>query len=176
MIDCKWLPDIIKCNDYSQWNEYLDELYKIFQKDFIEDKIIFENKIVNFRKAPKDGNYEHAFIHLTHRDMLHNSKDPNDRLPDIPRAERIGWNKPIIENYKCKETCANCEKVLYFEKYYKKNVRAYFLFKDVRFLVILEKRKDYNLFITGYYLDYDNAMEKHIKNYNAYIMQKTPLA
>lgn len=178
MINCKWLPEIIKCDDYdyTHWNEYLDKIYKIFQQDFIFSKIIFENKIVNFRKAPKDGKYEHTFIHLTHADVFHKSEDPNDRVPDTKRAERIGWNKPIIENYKCKENCINCEKILYFEKYYKKNVRAYFLFKNVRFLVILEKRKNYNLFITGYYVEYDNAMNKYLKNYKAYTLQKTPLA
>lgn len=114
-------------------------------------------------------------IHLTHKDEFHKSNDPNDRIPDPRRAERIGWNRAIIENYKCNENCNNCEKILYFEEYYKKNVRAYFLFKDVKFLVIIEKRQNYNLLITGYYIEYNNAMEKYIKKYEKYKMQKTPL-
>ena len=164
MVKCKWLPDIVECKDFGRWNEYLDEIYIIFQKDFVEDRIKFENKYVNFRKEPRDGKYENAFIHLTHRDELHASNDPNDRIPDPRRAERIGWNKPIIEHYICKENCENCDKILYFEEYYKKNVRAYFLFKDVKFLVIIEKRENYNLLITGYYVEYDNAMKKYIKS------------
>lgn len=175
MVKCKWLPDIVECKDFGKWNEYLDEIYIIFQKDFVEDRIKFENKYVNFRKEPRDGKYENAFIHLTHRDELHASNDPNDRIPDPRRAERIGWNKPIIEHYICKENCENCDKILYFEEYYRKNVRAYFLFKDVKFLVIIEKRENYNLLITGYYVEYDNAMKKYIKKYEKYKKQKTPL-
>lgn len=175
MDKCKWLPDMYECKDYNKWNEYLDELYKIFQKDFVKDRIMFEGKYVNYRKEPMDGKYENAFIHLTHKDELHNSNDPNDRVPDPKRAARIGWNKPIIEHYPCNENCKDCEKILYFEEYYGKNIRAYFLFKDVRFLVIIEKRKNYNLLITGYYIEYDNAMEKYIKKCEQYKKQKTPL-
>ena len=175
MDKCKWLPDMYECKDYNKWNEYLDELYKIFQKDFVKDRIMFEGKYVNYRKEPMDGKYENAFIHLTHKDELHNSNDPNDRVPDPKRAARIGWNKPIIEHYPCNENCKDCEKILYFEEYYGKNIKAYFLFKDVRFLVIIEKRKNYNLLITGYYIEYDNAMEKYIKKSEQYKKQKTPL-
>ena len=91
-----------------------------------------------------DGKYEHAFIHLTHKNEFHNSNNPNDRVPDPRRAERIGWNKPIIEQYPCNEECLNCSKILYFEKLHGKNVRSYFLLKDFRFMVIIEKRNNYN--------------------------------
>ena len=175
MDKCKWLPEIIKCEDFSKWNDYLDELYEIFKKDFIEDRIMFEGKYVNFRKAPMDGKYEHTFIHLTHKDEYHSSNDPNDRIPDPRRSERIGWNRAIIEHYPCNESCKNCDKILYFEEQYKKNIKAYFLFKDVRFLVIMEKREKYNLFITGYYIEYDNAMNKYLRKYEQYKKQKTPL-
>lgn len=173
--ECKWLPDIVECKDFGKWNEYLEEIYEIFKKDFIYSRPIFEGKGVNFRRAPMDGKYEHTFTHLTHKDEYHNYTNPNDRIPDPRRAERIGWNKPIIENYLCDENCNNCEKILYFEKYYKKNVRAYFLFKNVKFLVIIEKREKYNLLITGYYVEYENAMNKLLREYEQYKKQKTPL-
>ena len=41
--------------------------------------------------------------------------------------------------------------------------RVHFLFEEERYLVILEKRKTYNLLITAYYLEYDNALEKQLK-------------
>ena len=176
MLDnCKWLPNIVECKDFSKWNEYLDSLYIIFKKDFIEDRIIFDEKYVNYRREPMDGKYEHAFIHLTHKNEFHNSNNPNDRVPDPRRAERIGWNKPIIEQYPCNEECLNCSKILYFEKLHGKNVRSYFLLKDFRFMVIIEKRNNYNLLITGYYIEYDNMMDKYIKKYEQYKKQKTPL-
>lgn len=175
MDSCKWLPNIIECTNFIKWNDYLNEIYEVFKKDFIYNKPFFEGKIVNFRKAPLDGNYEHTFIHLTHRDVNHNSLNPNDRIPDLRRAERIGWNRAIIENYICNHTCKDCNKVLYFEEYYKNNIRTYLLFKDVKFLVIIEKREKYNLLITGYYIEYENAMRKYVKKYEKYKQQKTPL-
>lgn len=172
---CKWLPEIIECKDYNKWNEYLYELYKVFQKDFVEDRVKFEGKFVNFRRAPMDGKYEHAFIHLTHKDEFHNSNDPNDRVPDPKRAARIGWNKAIIEHYPCNENCNDCEKILYFEEKINNKIKAYFLFKNARFIVIIEKRKDYNLLLTGYYIEYDNMLEKYVNKYERYKKQKTPL-
>lgn len=91
------------------------------------------------------------------------------------RAERIRWNRQIVENYLCNENCVECDRVFYFEQYYKNRVLAYFLFKDVRFLVIIEKREEYNLLITGFYIEYENAMKKYIKKYETYKKQKTPL-
>ena len=175
MDKCKWLPEIKVCSDFSKWNDYLDEIYEIFKNDFIISKPIFEKKVVNFRRAPMDGKYEHTFTHFTHKDEFHTSVNPNDRVPDPRRAERIAWNRAIIDNYICNDICENCEKIVYFEEMYKNNVRVYLLFKDVKFLVILEKRENYNLLITGYYVEYEHAMRKYIKKYEQYKKQKTPL-
>ena len=65
--------------------------------------------------------------------------------------------------------------MIYFEEYYKKNIRVYLLFKDVKFLVIIEKRENYNLLITGYYIEYEHSIKKYIKKYEQYKKQKTPL-
>ena len=40
--------------------------------------------------------------------------------------------------------------------------------KEERYLVIIEKWADYNLLITAYYLEYDNALEKQLKHYNQF--------
>lgn len=44
--------------------------------------------------------------------------------------------------------------------------------KEVHYLVIIEKRADYNLLITAYYLEYDNALEKQLKHYNQFKKSK----
>ena len=175
LVECKWLSPIVTCQDYNKWNEYLEYIYNFFKVDFIDTKPIFDGKFVNFKKAPMDGKYEHTFTHLTHKDEFHTSVNPNDRVPDPRRAERIAWNRAIIDNYICNDICENCEKIVYFEEMYKNNVRVYLLFKDVKFLVILEKRENYNLLITGYYVEYEHAMRKYIKKYEQYKKQKTPL-
>mgnify|MGYP000522718430 FL=1 len=37
---CKWLPEIVECKDYAKWNEYLDEIYKIFKNDVLVNNTI----------------------------------------------------------------------------------------------------------------------------------------
>ena len=172
---CLWLPKIITLEMFKGiWEEYNNELYKIFIRDFIINKLYFKNKKVVVRANPKYKNYEHAFIHLT-TTSIPNAKDINDRLPDLKRCERLEWNRKIIENYECKNNCPTCKKILYYEEYYKNNIRISLLFPDVRFKVVLEERKDYFLLITGYYINYDYRLNKELKKANLYSKQKTPL-
>lgn len=61
-----------------------------------------------------NGKYEYTFIYLTHKDEFHKSKDINDIKLDLRKIERIGWNRALIENYKCKMNCNNYEKNFIF--------------------------------------------------------------
>lgn len=173
--NCKWLSPIITLDEYNNnWEKYSNKLYEIFIKDFIDNKLYFNKKQVKVRINPKQDNYEHAFIHLT-CESTKITDDPNDRIPDLRRCERIKWNREIIENYICKYTCDNCKKVLYYEHYYKNHIRVNLVFVDARFKVILEKRDKYVLLITGYYIPFDYTINKEIKRSKLFEQQKTPL-
>ena len=50
---------------------------------------MFKGWKVFIRKEPKDGEWEHGFTHMTHEDLLHSSENPNDRVPDLRRSERL---------------------------------------------------------------------------------------
>lgn len=173
--DCNWLPPKIKLEDFDgEWTKYYQKLYDKFVEDFITKPPYFDKKVVNIRVNPKQNNFEHAFVHLTCETM----KDGitlNDRIPDIRRCERIGWNKAIITNYPCNNNCQNCKKILYYEEYYKNTIRITLLFYDTRFKVVLEKRKNYYLLITGYYINYDFRLNKELKKVVEFSKQKTPL-
>ena len=176
IFNCKWLPQIITLEQYkNNWEAYNKELYNIFRRDFIENKLFFKNKIIRIRINPKENNYEHAFIHLTCINNSNNKDDPNNRIPDLRRCERIAWNRKIIENYTCNDTCTNCKKVLYYEQYYKNNIRINLVFVDAKFKVILEKRTNYTLLITGYYMNYNYTIKKEIERANTFAKQKTPI-
>lgn len=172
---CKWLPKIIELSDFDgNWNNYNDKLYEIFLNDFINKKLEFKGKKVLTRKQPQIGKYEHGFIHLT---TVANpeSKDINDRLPDLRRSERIGWNKQIIKNYLCNDSDCNCRKIYYYEQKYKNTVRINLVFVDARYKVVLEERFNYYLLITGYYIEYDYIIKKEIKRTTEYEKQKAPI-
>ena len=172
---CKWLTPIITLDEYdNNWEKYNDKLYEIFVRDFITNELFFNNKKVCVRINVKQNNYEHAFIHLTCVSTKM-SNDPNDRIPDFRRCERLEWNREIIENYICKNNCTNCRKILFYEHYYKNRIRINLVFADVRFKVILEKRKNYYLLITGYYIEFDHTLRKEINKAELFRKQKTPL-
>jgi len=172
---CKWLTPIITLEQYDKsWEKYNNKLYEIFVRDFIDNVLFFENKKVKVRINPKQDNYEHAFIHLTCISTKM-SDDPNDRIPDLKRCERLEWNREIIENYICQDNCIGCKKILYYEHYYKNNVRVTLVFVDVRFKVILEKRSNYILLITGYYIEFNHTLRREIYRAKLFEQQKTPL-
>lgn len=172
---CKWLPPLLKLEDYNgDWNSYNNELYKIFKNDFIENTMLFNKKPIQVRVNPKQNNYEHAFIHITCVTM-NGAKNMNDRIPDLRRCERIAWNRKIIENYPCVFECENCYKILYYEEYYKNTIRISLLFYNQNYKVVLEKRKNYYLFITGFYINYNHRLKKEMDKVVKYNKQKTPL-
>lgn len=166
-----WLPPLNPYDFETNYSLYEAELYKKYRKDFIDSQPTFESKIVKVRFHPKVGEYEESFIHFTCK----NYDNIEQREPDFKRCERLHWIRKLIENYLCKENCSNpkCDGIKIWEEPYKMYSRIHLLFEEERFLVILEKRKTYNLLITGYYLEYDNALEKQLKHYNQFKKQKT---
>ncbi len=92
------LPDIIECENLVEWNMYLNKLYdEIFKPQFIDTTPTFKGWSVLSRREPKDGNWEHGFTHMTHVDLLHSSDDPNERIPDFRRSERLNWVRPVMD-------------------------------------------------------------------------------
>lgn len=90
---------------YSQfsgsWDSFIEELYKVFERDFIADMPFFKGYQVDFGDKRKlDSNKEETFWHLTSRDYKTLVKGimTKVRQPDFDRAERITWIKEIIEN------------------------------------------------------------------------------
>lgn len=164
MIECVWLPGLETCNDLANYCDYEDHLYyDIYKKDFIDSHPTFQDAIVDIRKKPYDNNKEDGFYHVTCK----NYNDQNDREPDLRRAERIRWIRPIIENYKKCNDCNDCSGVLHWEEPYKNTTRIYFLLKDERFLVILEPRNTYYVIITAFYIDYDRKLRELLSHYDA---------
>ena len=169
------LPEIIECENLVEWNSYLNKLYiEVFKPQFLENVPIFKGGRVLSRREPMDGEWEHGFTHMTHVDLQHNSTDPNDRIPDLRRSERLNWVKRIIENYECSIE-NDCGKILYWEEMYRGRVRCNLLFKDERFLIVLEKARNVYFLITSFYIEKDWELNKRIRKYETYKKQKTPL-
>ncbi len=164
-----WLPEINQFPgdsfDLESYKSYEKSLYKIYKNDFWTTHPFFEGKRVQVRKQPMIDGYEESFIHFTCK----NYDSGASREPDFRRCERLHWIRPMIENYLCKKDCSeNCEGIKAWEEPYKNTFRVHLLFKEERFLVVLEKRPNYCLLITAYYLEYEHAFQKQLKHYERY--------
>lgn len=160
-----WLPSLNPYDFEEDYKIYESRLYKKYRADFIDSHPLYETKIVKVRFQPIIDGYEESFIHFTCKKY----ENVEAREPDFKRCERLHWIRKVIENYLCKESCAEvCSGILIWEEPYKMYSRVHFLFEDERYLVIIEKRETYNLLITAYYLEYDNALEKQLKHYAQY--------
>ena len=148
-----WLPKLLLLEDYNnRWERYLDEVFSVFYRDFIETQPQFQNKWVRCRRDLIKGK-EAAFWHCI-------SKEPNEnnRTPDIRRCERIGWVRAIIEHsLSSKVDCWPVRK--------KREVRKLLWFNEGYLVVLAErhrKRDDfqYMQLITTYCTEKERRKEK----------------
>jgi len=165
-MDCKWLPELVPCENWAMFPEYEAKIYAIFKHDFIDTCPTFEEKKVAIRKEPRIDGHEQAFYHVTNKEF----EADKERVPDSKRCERIKWVRAFIENYNCDPSlCDDCDGIKVWEETYKNNARVHLLFEEENYVVILERREKYVLLITAYYFDYPHALRKELKKYNAYI-------
>ncbi len=162
MISCEWLPDIVPCKNLADYAMYEECLYKgIFIKDFVKSSLVFNNAIVEIRVYPKTDGKEEAFYHITCKDYTRK----RDRVPDLRRAERVVWIKPILRNYELCNGCGKCNGIYVWKEPYKNTSRIYVFLVDERYIIILEPKKTYYLLITAFYVDRDDRYEDFIERY-----------
>jgi len=152
-----WLPALESFEDYhNNWEHYVDVLYEFYENDFIHNKFQFKSKTVNTRRLPYTDGKDRTFWHI-----IQEGKNEDDRIPDFRRCERIRWPKPIILNYKDSQI-----KLWNYQKRKIKGTktRTYIWFNN-EFLVILEPRSKYVLFITAYPTNRSHSIRKLEKEF-----------
>lgn len=162
---CESLPEIIELSsfggDFSKYQEFLYN--EIFLKQLYNYKLQYNNKLVELKRSPLYEGKEDSFFHLTCKIFEKNSLE---RTPDFRRSERLCWLKPAIEidhGKLCQKEC-----FLVYKRPFKRKTRICFLNPIDRYFVVLEERPGSYLLITAFYIDYDNMLEKKIKEYEKY--------
>lgn len=163
---CKWLPELMVCENWAEFSSYEENIYQVFSHDFIETHPEFEHKPVKIRWHPIVDGREQAFFHVTSKEYTSDT----ERCPDPKRCERIRWIRAFIENYDCDPNQCDvyCSGIKVWDEPYKMYTRVYILSEEEKYMVIVERRGTYNLLITAYYLDYPHALEKQLKKYRNY--------
>jgi hypothetical protein len=151
-----WLPNLIILEDFNgDWSRYINEVFAIFYKDFIETQPKFRNKWIRCRRDPMHDGKEAGFWHCTSEGL-----DEANRKPDLRRCERIRWIRAIIEN-------SSDEKVLIWTTRKNYDLRTH-LWYDGKFLIVLGNRKKCFQLITTFYTDRKHTIKKLRKEYEMY--------
>ena len=78
------LPALVKYDQFTSDEEFLNTLYEYFKQDFVLTKPKYKGQELRLKRIPIRDGREATFYHITTT-----GKDENNRTLDIPRAERI---------------------------------------------------------------------------------------
>jgi hypothetical protein len=148
-----WLPAMA---DVDPWkaNTY-DLLYEIFLKDFVASKPRYQGFEVWCFPELEDRKIK-IFWHLTSRE----DKATHERFPDLRRAERLPWARPLIEHPEDSEVLA------WDYEEGNKDIHSYVWLKNHDYVVVLKKYKDgRRRIITAYWIDYEHKRKDLLRKY-----------
>ena len=149
-----WLPPMTIVNPWKE-NTY-DVLYIVFLSDFVKTKPKYQGFEVWCFPELEDGKIQ-VFWHLTSR----KDKETNDRLPDLRRAERLPWARPIMEHPQDSEVLA------WDYEEGNKDIHSYVWLKNHDYVVVLKKYKDgRRRLITAYWIEFDHNRKDLLRKYN----------
>lgn len=154
------LPELILFEEYgNNWDAYVEAIYTIFCKEIKNYNLKYQGKKVILKRYPLFKNKEKAFWHLTSEGRIE-----EQRVPSLPRCERISWIKFIIEN---KER--GFVRVWKNKRGQKSHVCL--SLKSFEYIVVLAERKNYFLLLSAYPIEYEWRRKKLEREYRRYKKQ-----
>jgi hypothetical protein len=156
--EISWLPGLVYFEGYNgNWEKYLEAIYNFFSKDFVEDVPVYQGRKLALKRHPMYDGKEATFWHI-----ISEGKAENDRTPDLKRCERIRWPRPVIEN-------CNDKEIKIWENSRDHEARVCILLDSANYLVVIARRREYDLFWAAYPITWPHHKRKLIKEYEAYI-------
>jgi hypothetical protein len=155
-------PDLIYFEDHQgNFKNYFDAVYQIFSSHFLNSNPTYEGIKVTAPRYPEVDGLSRTFYHITHK-----GDDEQNREPDFRRMERIRFPKFKIENHPHAE-------LLVWEKEIGGDNRIHILNVAESYLLVLNRRKNYLLLWTAFYIEHNHIIKKKLKEYETYIKAKT---
>lgn len=155
-------PDLIYLSDFdNNFEKYIGAIYEVFKSHFIVSTPNFEGVKVTAPRYPEVDGRSRTFYHITHE-----GKDEQNRQPDFRRMERIRYPKFKIEKHPHNE-------LLVWEKNIERDTRIHILNVAESYLLVLNKRKDYLMLWTAFFIEQKHTLKKKMNEYEAYKKAKT---
>ena len=162
MSDIEWVPSLVLLEDSGgDWEAYLADLYRYFQRDFVRDKPVFNGTRLGLKKHPIIQNKEATFWHF-----ISEGEVEDERLPNFRRCERIRWPRAIIDHA---PLSGESNGIKVWKSKRKNENRISIWFEAENYFVVLAERKGYLLPWTAYLIEYSNQKRKKQKEYDNYM-------
>ena len=146
----EWLPELVSFNDYGDWHRYVEVIYEHYLDDFVRNPFTVGCKRFVMRRYPQVQGKDKAFWHIC-------GQDDGQTLPgDFRRCERIRWPRAIILHR------GDVTVKIWSDDHFKTGngkLRVLIWFND-EYLVVLEPRTHYVLFVTAYPTDYGHTIRE----------------
>jgi hypothetical protein len=157
MVNTPWLPPLVLKRDFhNEMPAYIEAIYAIFKRDFIDSRPEFQGKRLGLKRIPLQNGKEATFWHL-----ITEGEREKDRTIAINRCERIAWPAPVIRHSEDPE-------IRCWENRRGSETRILLWLVADDYLVVLSKRDGYLLPWTAYPLTYENSKRKLEKEYEAF--------
>lgn len=154
-----WLPDLLLLSESDgNWDRYLDRLYQAFYDDFVMSKPAYPGKRFALKRHPMTLEKETTFWHLIQKGPEEGAKSEDDRVPYLPRCERIRWPRPIVE-------AMGSGQVRVWKNVRGRNERIVIALIDFSYKVVLEDRGDFVMLWTAYPVLQTHGRQKLEKEY-----------
>lgn len=158
-----WLPALVLLESCGgDWHAYLELLYQLFTEDFIKSLPTWPGKRVGLKRHPLCQGKEATFWHF-----ISEGETEAERIPDMPRCERIRWPRPTMESF-AERRPLNEDRIVWWKNKRQSEERYLLALPDFSYLIVVADRGDYVLPWTQYCVNQQHRREKYRKEYNAY--------
>lgn len=153
----EWLPDLVPFSDYGDWSRYVEVIYELYLNDFVRSHFTVGGKPFALRRFPQERGKDKAFWHIC-------GQDDGQDLPDnFRRCERIRWPKAIVLHR------GDVSIKMWADDRFKTSngkLRVLVWYNE-EYVVVLEPRPSYVLFVTAYPTDYGHTVRELTARYEA---------
>lgn len=145
IMNCKNKNNYNECNDWNKYRDYEDMLYQMFSEFYANSKLFYNGLEIKLKHYPPEYDERSCFYHLIYENYDEHKTEEN-RVPNPDRCKKLHWIKELI----CNCVVVPCEHILTWEntRHGKRNVLIYC--SDLKYLIVLSKRKGYYLLTTAY--------------------------
>lgn len=156
----QWLPPFTNISKFEEdVTEFIDLIYDIFKKDFIENKPKYKENEIRLKNHPMIDDKEAAFWHL-----ITEGPEEETRSICLERCKRIPWPRPVILNNECSTLKVWKE---YRSGRNKAEYRIHLFLENPGYLVVLNIRNGYYVLWTAYPVEKEHRREKLLKRFQA---------